>query len=186
MHFLGALAKRGASNSLILPEGGMGSNRGRPQLFLAIESLHLWNPWVFWILLDSWNLLEYIGFFWNLLESLESFGIFWNLLESFGIFWNLLKSFYSLGKFQNHFNSFRNFSIFLELLILLETFGFFWNLLESFGIFWGCFCKLPLQTLLPGFSIFGLYILSIFRNSWSDLEDLDSSYLNFFEHAARL
>ena len=54
--FLGALAKRGASNSLILLEG---EQQGKTSAFL---------------------LFEYFGFF------LESFGFFWNLLDSFGIF----------------------------------------------------------------------------------------------------
>jgi len=63
LQFLGALA--GASNSLILPEGGRGriSNRARPQLFR---------------LLNSVSLLP--------MSSFEFFGFFWNILESLGIF----------------------------------------------------------------------------------------------------
>ena len=81
--FLGALAKRGASNSLILP-GRDGDQQGKTSAFFeSLRTMLLETLWIFWILLNSYILLESFGIFWNLSES---FGIFWNLLESFGIF----------------------------------------------------------------------------------------------------
>ena len=47
--FLGALAKRGASNSLILPEEE-DEDQGKTLAFFAIEGMLLGTLWIFWFI----------------------------------------------------------------------------------------------------------------------------------------
>ena len=124
-NLLGALAKQGASNSLIL-SGDQDQQQGKTQLFVAIESYTFGISIIF---SGSLGFLDPVGIFWNLMQSLgifgnlwKCFGMKWNLLESFGIFWNLLESLKIFGN-QSTLEFLRESQLFF--LIYLSTLGAF-------------------------------------------------------------